>query len=400
MSKKPTIEDIVSAIQANDLNLGNTFSPNKGERGQQIEAILGIPTGSSLNDLEDGELKTVTQGQSVSCTMLSHCLPEILDDRLEFKETTLYQKIRQVVFLVFDRNTTLKLASLINEETSPSTYDALQTDYEFVCDAILKTYSEQKQLRTITGPNKLLQIRTKASKPYRNMVYKNRILKNKSMAFYLTAEFVKRLFQITDSKARLYDSNEVVSPSVSLDYSVSVDRLKEDLQNLDNNVGEFAGIQFLSHFKFKSTHFTPIKMKSLFQKHGSKVLDTTSDFAASLLAASSSDIPHIIVSNDIERKSDLEHMNSFLEEFYESKARLFSEHTSSVVWGKASEVDYSKLNYNFALVDDAAILDSVSRNIGDNGVVLMIQGDKFDVLLLSDDRKSLIINTFNGNVKK
>ena len=35
---------------------------NKGERGQALELILGIPNSSALTDLEDGELKTFTVG--------------------------------------------------------------------------------------------------------------------------------------------------------------------------------------------------------------------------------------------------------------------------------------------------------------------------------------------------
>ena len=54
------------------------------------------------------------------------------------------------------------------------------------------------ELFTINGPNKLLQIRTKASKNpktglYAPLMFKGKMLKNKNMAFYMCANFGKSL---------------------------------------------------------------------------------------------------------------------------------------------------------------------------------------------------------------
>jgi hypothetical protein len=54
-----------------------------------------------------------------------------------------------------------------------------------------------KELSTITGPNKLLQIRTKASKTkqgyYVPLCYNGKKLKDKNMAFYLCTQFGKTI---------------------------------------------------------------------------------------------------------------------------------------------------------------------------------------------------------------
>ena len=60
-------------------------------------------------------------------------------------------------------------------------------------------YNEKKLLTTITGPNKVLQIRTKASinvktNQYPKLIYNDQILKDKYMAFYLCSSYGKELF--------------------------------------------------------------------------------------------------------------------------------------------------------------------------------------------------------------
>ena len=56
-------------------------------------------------------------------------------------------------------------------------------------------YNNSQELSTITGPNKLLQIRTKASKnkwgQYTPLVYNDKVMKDKNMAFYLCTQFGK-----------------------------------------------------------------------------------------------------------------------------------------------------------------------------------------------------------------
>ena len=60
---------------------------NKGERGQLLELALGIPNNSDLLDLDDGELKTYTVGQTIAVTQLKHCLPDILETKIPFEQS-------------------------------------------------------------------------------------------------------------------------------------------------------------------------------------------------------------------------------------------------------------------------------------------------------------------------
>ena len=72
-------------------------------------------------------------------------------------------------------------------------------DYEFICDSVRTLFNAGKQLTTITGPNKLLQIRTKAAKnahgEYTPLCYNGVELKDKYMAFYLLADFGKQVIK-------------------------------------------------------------------------------------------------------------------------------------------------------------------------------------------------------------
>ena len=74
----------------------------------------------------------------------------------------------------------------------------LEEDYDFICNKIRVAMKNGNELTTLTGPNKLLQIRTKASKNpktklYTPLMFGKTMLKNKGMAFYLCASFGKKL---------------------------------------------------------------------------------------------------------------------------------------------------------------------------------------------------------------
>jgi len=165
---------------------------NKGVRGQKLEEALGIPPGSSLTDMVDGELKTFTKGETISVTMLGHCLPEIIPKPVDFRKSKVYEKIKQLIVVGFDLDGTARWET-INETNSPKIYQEIAEDYNYIAKEINKAYLAEVLLHTISGPNKLLQIRTKASaKPdgtYTPLYYKDVYLKNKSMAFFLMSRF-------------------------------------------------------------------------------------------------------------------------------------------------------------------------------------------------------------------
>jgi DNA mismatch repair protein MutH len=165
---------------------------NKGERGQLLETALGVANSSDLKDLIDGEIKSFTQGQTISVTQLNHCLQEILEKGVTFTESKVFEKLNQTIYVGFTRSNDYLGFATINQESDPVHYQQLAEDYDFICDTIRTLFNAGKQLRTTTGPNKLLQIRTKASKTngrYVPLTFAGCTLKDKGMAFYLCGKY-------------------------------------------------------------------------------------------------------------------------------------------------------------------------------------------------------------------
>jgi hypothetical protein len=169
---------------------------NKGSRGQLIETALGIPNSSNLKDLVDGELKTFTVGESIAVTQLKHCLSEIIEDGVSFTDSKVGEKLSQTIYVGFTRANDYVGTEVLNPETHPEHYQELAEDYTFICDTIRSSFDSGSILNTITGPNGLLQIRTKASKTngrYVPLTFANCTLKDKGMAFYLCGKFGKEV---------------------------------------------------------------------------------------------------------------------------------------------------------------------------------------------------------------
>ena len=187
-------------------------STNKGDRGQLLELFLGIPNSSNLTDMKDGELKTYTRGESIAVTQLNHCIPEILKG-ISFNDSKVGRKLERTLYVGFDSNNNFLGFVETNQTIDKEHYKQLEEDYNFICDKIRTAYQlkiELNQLEgqpinrkgklsyTITGKNKLLQIRTKASKnskgEYVPEKFNDVILNpNSKMGFYLCGRFGKEL---------------------------------------------------------------------------------------------------------------------------------------------------------------------------------------------------------------
>ena len=195
--KKLTVNEVFAKLKVTDFSAFGKPGKNKGARGQLLETVLGVPNSSDLKDLEDGELKSFTVGQTIAATQLKHCLSEIIEDKVSFEESKVGQKLKQTVYVGFTRDNDYVGTELLNEETHPEHYSELKEDYEFICNSICTLFNAGKELNTITGPNKLLQIRTKASKTngrYVPLTFAGCTLKDKGMAFYLCGQFGRNLF--------------------------------------------------------------------------------------------------------------------------------------------------------------------------------------------------------------
>jgi DNA mismatch repair protein MutH len=197
MTLKLTTLQVYAQLKVTDFSAFGKPGKNKGARGQLLETVLGVPNSSDLKDLEDGELKSFTVGQTIAATQLKHCLSEIIEDKVSFEESKVGQKLKQTVYVGFTRDNDYVGTELLNEETHPKHYQQLKEDYEFICNSICTLFNAGKELNTITGPNKLLQIRTKASKTngrYVPLSFAGCTLKDKGMAFYLCGQFGRNLF--------------------------------------------------------------------------------------------------------------------------------------------------------------------------------------------------------------
>lgn len=196
MSKLSVIE-VEQKLNVYDFSSVQKPSKNKGKRGQLIELALGLENNSSLKDLIDGELKSYTIGETIAVTQLRHCLPEIIDNLVEFEDSKLGRKLDMVIYIGFTRDNKYVGNITINQTTHSEHYQHLAEDYGYISAQIRSRYFEGEELNTITGPNNLLQIRTKASKTksgnYTPLCYNGIQLKDKSMAFYLVSNFGKTI---------------------------------------------------------------------------------------------------------------------------------------------------------------------------------------------------------------
>jgi hypothetical protein len=193
---KLTTFQVAAKLKVTDFSAFPKPAQNKGARGQLLEIALGVPNSSDLTDLADGEIKTFTIGESIAVTQLKHCLSEIIEDSVSFSESKVGEKLKQTIYVGFTRSNDYVGTEVLNEETHPVHYQELEEDYNFICNVIREKFNAGEQLRTITGPNNLLQIRTKASKTngaYVPLTFAGVTLKDKGMAFYLCGKFGKEV---------------------------------------------------------------------------------------------------------------------------------------------------------------------------------------------------------------
>lgn len=191
-----TVPQTAAKLKVTDFSAFAKPAKNKGSRGQLIETALGIPNSSNLKDLVDGELKTFTVGESIAVTQLKHCLSEIIEDGVSFADSKVGEKLSQTIYVGFTRANDYVGTEVLNPETHPEHYKELAEDYTFICDAIRQAFERETELHTITGPNGLLQIRTKDSKikgKYHPIRFAGVTLKDKGMAFYLCGKFGKEV---------------------------------------------------------------------------------------------------------------------------------------------------------------------------------------------------------------
>jgi hypothetical protein len=124
-------------------------------------------------------------------------LSEIIEDSVSFDDSKVGQKLQQTLYVGFTRSNDYVGCAILNEETHPEHYQELREDFDYICQKIRRAFDTETELNTITGPNGLLQIRTKASKTngrYVPLRFAGVTFKDKGMAFYLCGQFGRNLF--------------------------------------------------------------------------------------------------------------------------------------------------------------------------------------------------------------
>jgi len=194
-----TTNQAYAKLKTTDFSAFDKPGINKGARGQLLENALGLDNTTTLLDLTDGEIKSFTIGQTICVTQVKHCLEDIIDKGVEFEDSKVGKKLSQTLYVGFTKDNDYVGTKLINQELDKEHYIKLAEDYGYISARIKVAYDNKQTLHTITGPNKLLQIRTKASKnahgEYTKMCYNGVVLKDKYMAFYLLSNFGKQVIK-------------------------------------------------------------------------------------------------------------------------------------------------------------------------------------------------------------
>lgn len=182
---------------------------NKGKTGQLLEVALGLKNTSNLLDFEDGELKTNKCnmfGEPLETMFITQIL-SIIDDLLSFKnfyKTRLYDKIDNLLYVPICKEgkpedwffLPYKHINL-NDKNYYDLCIQLEHDYYSICEQLIYhiEYGHDGNIHTSNG--KLIQIRSKDSKPY-NPIYSNiydRYVSNKNHAFYFKKNFMRYINQ-------------------------------------------------------------------------------------------------------------------------------------------------------------------------------------------------------------
>ncbi len=208
--KKLSVENVKELLpKIYNLRFGklnpNISHINKGEFGQLLEIVLGIPNGNSLKDLSNGELKSnkskIEQGQIIPMeTMAISQIGNSIDTLISsatFSNSWVYEKIKRIIYVpaikyengsdISPRDWYITKAYDISINEGSSLYDILEKDFNLIKNTII----EDEKIHTVTGT--FMQIRSKDSQPYKPIYSNimNKEMSNKQYAFYFTRGFMK-----------------------------------------------------------------------------------------------------------------------------------------------------------------------------------------------------------------
>ncbi|OSI08469.1 hypothetical protein BWD08_03785 [Neisseria animaloris] len=184
---------------------------NKGGVGQFLEKLIGLKNTSSLTDFTDGELKTNKSDisgkplETMFISQISSSFDELINDELTFKNSWIYQKIRNMLYVpickVSDNpdNWFIHSAYHICLDHNPMVYQQLEKDFLVIRKLLNQDIRELSDGFIHTSNGEFIQIRSKDSKrsdgtynPIFSTTH-NRYVSNKNHAFYFKKEFMRAI---------------------------------------------------------------------------------------------------------------------------------------------------------------------------------------------------------------
>lgn len=203
----PLLENSVG-IPFKDLfdDLPIDLKTNKGNVGQLLLLHIGLVLDSQLTDFDDGELKTNKADEygnpkeTMFITQISRQIDDYVSKKpLEFEDTTLFEKIKNLVFLPICKDGKNRedwffvSCHHVDLSTQPEVFTQIKADYDFIIRKLRTDIETAPDGFIHTSSGKFIQIRSKDSKPY-NPIYSKtygRAVSNKNHAFYFQKEFMR-----------------------------------------------------------------------------------------------------------------------------------------------------------------------------------------------------------------
>ena len=199
--------EIFDAQKLADLRACHTraVSLNKGAIGALLERALDLPVSTALLDLEGGELKTHRAGpdgsprQTVAVT--THLEVERMIEAPGFwSNSAVCEKLGRVVLASVLREGDVAGWQMLGlrylDLGDPACADIarrLERDHGDACESMATAYAAGRRFSTChdtPAPGRLLQVRSKDTKPYHPVTYREQTLYNSGLGFYLTREAV------------------------------------------------------------------------------------------------------------------------------------------------------------------------------------------------------------------
>lgn len=187
-------------------DLPHDLRTNKGNVGQRLLIKIGLKLDSNLTDFTDGELKTNKSDENgnpletMFITQISQQIDKLVGNKTQrFEESNLYKKIRRLVFLPVCKQAVesgdwyFVSVHNINLDYQDALRKQIESDYYEIANLLKNSIDNEDGDGFIhTANGKLIQIRSKDSKPYHKIYSENykRVVADKNHAFYFKKEFM------------------------------------------------------------------------------------------------------------------------------------------------------------------------------------------------------------------